>query len=90
MSDMTDELTVLTGADARYLEDHKVSDQKLILVENYTEGKGEEKQPKNKKKMLIHRNASINQYINNAYNMSNKSFTRNNATPEKQDSLHHS
>lgn len=46
MSDMTEELTVLTGADARYLEDHKVSDQKMILVENYTEGAGRISNPK--------------------------------------------
>jgi len=88
MSDMTgevdEELTCLTGADARYLEDHKISDKKMILVENYTE----EDKPK-KKKMLIHRNASINQYFN-AYTNSNKSLTRNNGSPEKQDSLQHS
>jgi hypothetical protein len=58
-------MTVLTGADIRYIEDHKISDQKMILVENYNEGAavttGEEEAPsKNKKKMLIHRNASIN------------------------------
>ena len=51
-----EELTVYTGADARYIEDHKVSDQKMILVENYNNT--EEEKPK--KKMLIHRNASIN------------------------------
>lgn len=73
-----EELTVLTGADVRYLEDHKVSDQKMILVENYNNA--EEDKPK--KKMLIHRNASINQYFN-AYT-SNKSLTRNvGSTPEK-------
>lgn len=57
----------------------------MILVENYNT---EEEKPK--KKMLIHRNASINQYFNayNAATTSNKSiFTRNNGTPEKQDSL---
>lgn len=82
MSEMTgggeEELKVFTGADARYIEDHKISDQKMILVENYI---NEEEKPK--KKMLIHRNASINQYFN-AYNASNKSIiTRNNASPEK-------
>ena len=58
MSEMTgeEELTVFTGADARYIEDHKISDQKMILVENYNNT--EEEKPK--KKMLIHRNASIN------------------------------
>ena len=60
----------------------------MILVENYNEvgppsaAAGEEV-PKNKKKMLIHRNASINHYFNA---LNTKSTTRN-ESPKKEDSL---